>query len=116
MLKMSHIASNDRFCSDMTLLQRIEYSQISTYFIVKPGTYTQQQLLSWKQMEAYNYFESGYIREVLSMAFGSGSSRYVVLKAKVKTSQHSPDNEHEPWIIARLDGHIVCAHCTCKAR
>ena len=65
-------------------------------------------------MEAYNYFESGYVREVLSMAFGSGSSRYVDLKAKVKTSQHSPDNEHEPWIIARLDGHIVCAHCTCK--
>ena len=86
--------------------------RIRSHFRARPGTYTQQELLSW---EAYNYFQSGYVREVLSMPFGHGSSRCVVLKAKVNPSLRSPDNAHEPWIIARLDGHILCAHCTCKA-
>ena len=63
-------SANDRFRSDMTLWPRIEYGHIFAYFIVRPGTYTQQQLLSWKQMEAYNYFESGYVREVLRCRLG----------------------------------------------
>ena len=79
------------------------------------STYTQEQLLSWKQLEAYNYFENGHVRTVLSMMFGSGDARCVLLKAKVNPSQKGPDHAHEAWMIARKDGQIVCAHCTCMA-
>ena len=27
--------------------------------------YTQEQLLSWKQMDAFNYFQAGHVRTVL---------------------------------------------------
>ena len=66
-------------------------------------------------MEAYNYFESGYVRAVLSMTFGLGKERCVVLKAKVNPSQRSPDNCHVAWLIAKVEGDILCAHCTCMA-
>ena len=106
---------SEKFCSDMSQWPKIEYGHIFAYFISRPGTYTQEQLLSWKQLEAYNYFENGHVRTVLSMMFGSGDARCVLLKAKVNPSQKGPDHAHEAWMIARKDGQIVCAHCTCMA-
>ena len=105
----------ERFNSDMTSWPKIEYGHIFAYFITRPGTYTQQELVSWKQLEAYNYFQSGYVREILSMTFGSGKARCVALKAKVNPSQRAPENAHEAWLIARVEGDILCAHCTCMA-
>ena len=104
--------SGDKFTSDMTRWPKIEYGHIFGYFISRPGTYTQEQLLSWKQLEAYNYFESGHVRTVV---FDSGKTKCVVLKAKVNPSQRSLDNAHESWIVSRLDGQIICAHCSCMA-
>ena len=74
----SYSPENDGFRSDMTNWPKIEYGHIFAYFIVRPGTYTQEELLSWKQLEAYNYFECGYVRTVLSMVFGHGKGRCVV--------------------------------------
>ena len=48
----------------MTAWSPLEYGHIFTYFIRQPGLYTQEQLLSWKQLEAYNYFENGYVLSV----------------------------------------------------
>ena len=107
--------ASDKWRSDMACWPKIEYGHIFAYFISRPGTYTQEQLLSWKQLEAYNYFQNGYVRTVLSSMFGSGSTRCVLLKAKVNPSQRARDNAHEAWIIARKDGPIVSAHCTCMA-
>ena len=104
-----------RFFSDMSQWPKIEYGHIFTYFISRPGTYTQEQLLSWKQLDAYNYFEKAYVRTLLSMKFGSGSARCCLLKAKVNHSQKRPDHAHEAWITAKPDRQIVCAHCTCMA-
>ena len=75
-----------RFCPEMSLWPKIEYGHIFAYFISRPGKYTQEQLLSWKQLDAYNYFVNGYVRIVLSMTFGSGSGRFCLLK----TSQSLP--------------------------
>ena len=108
-------ANSHRFRDDMSLWPRNEYGHIFGYFIKRPGTYTQEQLLSWKQLQAYNFFESGYVRTVFAMAFGQGVAKCVLVKAKVNPSQRSPDEAHEAWVIAKLDGSIVSAHCTCKA-
>ena len=49
--------------------------------------YTQEQLLSWKQMDAFNYFQAGHVR---TYRFGPGKEM-VVLKAKVNPSQRPPN-------------------------
>ena len=54
--------TSEKWRSDMVNLPKIEYSHIFAYFISRPGTYKQEQLLSWKQPEVYDYF-SKWIRE-----------------------------------------------------
>ena len=99
-----------RFSDDMSLWPRIEYGHVFGYFIKRPGTYSQDQLLSWKQLKAYNFFESGYVKTVYAMAFGQGVLKCILVKAKVNPSQHLPDDAHEAWIIAKPEGCIrVCS-------
>ena len=78
----------------------------------RPGFYTQEQLIAWKQLEAYNYFQNGYVRSVYAYKLKSG---VCVLKSLVNPSQRSAANPHNPWIIVNADGSVVTAHCTCMA-
>ena len=110
-----YLSSNDdKYVNDMTTWPSIEYGHIFGYFVTRPGVYTQQELLSWKQMDAYNFFQAGYVRTVFSYQFGPGKCM-VVLKARVNPSQRSPDDSRMAWIISKRGGEIVCAHCTCMA-
>ena len=111
-----YLTSNEgRFANDMASWPRIEYGHIFGYFIKRPGSYTQEQLLSWKQLDAYHYFKAGYVRTVLSLVFSYKGKRFVMLKAKVNPSQRTPDSAHEAWVVSKADGEIVSAHCTCMA-
>ena len=104
-----------KFYDNMASWPRIEYGHIFAYFISKPGVYTQEQLVSWKQLDAYNYFQAGYVRTILSFGFHHLGKSLVMLKAKVNPSQRSPDEAYEAWLIAKHEGDIISAHCTCIA-
>ena len=54
---------------DMRQWPTIEYGHIFTYFIKRPGTYTEEELLSWKQLDSYNYYQNGYVRTIHSHLF-----------------------------------------------
>lgn len=98
---------------DVRLWPKVEYPEIVYYFITRPGTFTLEQLASWKQLEAYNYFKNNHVRTVFSCPCDGGRS--VIVKAKVNPSQRSPDLAHEAWIICKKEGRILSAHCNCKA-
>ena len=57
-------ASGD-FQNARRLWPPVEFGHIFCYFIERPGVYTQQELLQWKQLEAYNYFKSGFVRTMV---------------------------------------------------
>lgn len=97
-----------RFADDMTLWPALEYGHIFGYFITRPGLYTQEQFLVWKQLDAYNYFQSGYVRTVVVSAVGS----ICLLK---DPSQRSPDSAHHHWVAIKKHGTVVSGHCTCMA-
>ena len=45
-LKDDPYSMNERFSSDMTSWPKTEYGHIFAYLIARPGTYTQQELVS----------------------------------------------------------------------
>ena len=75
-------ATDDQYVSNMTCWPCIE-GHIFGYFIKRPGLYTQEQLLSWKQLDAYNYFQSSYVRTVYCRKFDRESQNKCILKALV---------------------------------
>lgn len=42
-------------------------------------------------------------------------NRYKLISVKVMHSQRLNDSASHVWILAKLDGKVVCAHCTCVA-
>ena len=103
---------NSSFQSSLVGWPNIEYGHIFSYLITRPGVYTLEQLLLWKQLEGYNYFQSNHVRTVLMKKVNKD---ICVLKAFINPSQSSPDKPHEAWIIAKSDGTVVTAHYTCMA-
>ena len=71
------------FIDDMTLWPPVSYKDIFCYFTDLPGIYIKQQLLQWRFLEAYNYYQSGHVRTVEIWAT---KSDVCVLKAFVNPS------------------------------
>lgn len=101
----SYAACNaGNFVQELTHWPPIEYGHIFFYFVERPGVYTQQELMQRKSLDAYNYFQSGHVREVKLWAVNP--NRYIL----VNPSQRSPDQAHEAWIGVKRDGQIITAH------
>ena len=103
-----------KFVEDMSVWPAVEFGHIFCYFINRPGVYTQQEMLQWKQLDAYNYFTSGFVRSV-SVWDLKNTTDCVIVKALVNPSMRSPEKPHWPWIGIKKSGDIVTAHCTCMA-
>ena len=100
------------FIDDMTLWPPVTYGDIFCYFIERPGVYTKQQLLQWRSLEAYNYFQSGHVRTV---EIWTVNTDVCVLKSLVNPSQASPDRAHNAWVGVQRSGEVITAHCSCMA-
>ena len=111
MLDNDPYIEDDRFKAEMSIWPPVEFGHIFAYFIQRPGTYTMEQLLSWKQLEGYNYFKSNYVRTVYVRVIEES----YILKASVNPSQRTPDKYHQAWVMTKADGNIVIGHCTCMA-
>lgn len=103
--------NQSKFVDDMCLWPPVEYGHIFCYFIERPGVYTRKQLLQWKSMDAYNYFQSGHVRTILINKL----PRCLILMAYVNPSQSSPDKGHTTWVATEDDGTIITCHCDCMA-
>ena len=101
-------ANGSRFLDDMTHWPPVEYGNIFCYFIERPGVYTQQQLMQWKSMDAYNFYKSGHVREIRVWI---ASQSTCVLMAKVNPSQAAPQKTHHAWVGVKDDGQVITAHC-----
>ena len=47
----------DKFVEKMSLWPPVEYPHIFCYFVERPGVYTRSELMQWKSLDAYNYFQ-----------------------------------------------------------
>ena len=67
---------------------------------------------NWKSLEAYNQFQWGWVQKVVSL---KTDDNIVVLSAKVLHSQRLNEEPLSPWVAAKINGTIICAHCNCMA-
>ena len=95
----------------MTKWPPIEYGHIFCYYIERPGLYTRRELMQWKSLDAYNYFQSGHVRLVKVWCV----KEVKIVMAHVNPSQRAPDKPHYAWVATRKEGEIITAHCTCMA-
>lgn len=103
--------AKDKFVDSMDLWPPVEFGHIFCYFVERPGVFTKSELMQWKSLEAFNYFQSGHVRTV--KVYKAQSSR--ILMAFVNSSQNSPESAHHAWVGLRSDGEIITVHCTCMA-
>ena len=53
------VSNSSKFTDDLALGPANEYGHIlGVFFITGPGLYTHVQVQAWKQLDAYNYFQS----------------------------------------------------------
>ena len=100
-----------KFVESMSLWPPVEYGHIFCYFVEQPGVFTRSELMHWKSLEAYNYFQSGHVHQIKLYKTQSSS----ILMALVNPSQSSPDNAHHAWVGLRSDREVIAVHCTCMA-
>ena len=48
--------SDSDWCDDLSLWPPIEFGHIFCYLVDTPGEFTREKLLSYKSLEAYNYY------------------------------------------------------------
>ncbi|XP_035986436.1 uncharacterized protein LOC105917461 isoform X2 [Fundulus heteroclitus] len=93
----------------------VPYGNIYSYLIDAPGQYTRESMEAVKSLDGYNYFISGHVQTCLCNLLEKDTAVCFV-KAKVSTSLRDSDQPHEPWVcLNKEQGHVVAAHCTCKA-
>ena len=108
------VANLINFVKDMSHWPPIEYCHMFCYFVDRPGVYTRQQMLQWKQLDAYFYFTSGFVRTVEIWDLRN-TSECVILKALLNPSMKTPVYANNAWVATKKSGDIVVAHCTCIA-
>ena len=82
-----YLSRNDsNYTDSMSLWSNVEYGHIFCLFLSRDLVYTpctKEQLLSWKQLESYNYFHNGYCN-LLDYRLGKGCSHVAAVLFKVE--------------------------------
>ncbi|XP_046544227.1 uncharacterized protein LOC124254350 [Haliotis rubra] len=104
---------NKRWSDDVTQWPDLQYGDLYTYLIETPGPYTRTSLRSFRSLEAYIFFESGWVQTTFIRH--NAAKTNCILKAKVHRSQSVNEKPHEAWVGLDVCGKVECAHCTCMA-
>ncbi|KAJ8910241.1 hypothetical protein NQ315_002565 [Exocentrus adspersus] len=103
--------SDEMFSYNVKNFPKVTNMDIIAYLVLSKSYYTKQQMKAYKSLEAYKYFEAGFVSKCRCCKVGD----YFVSAADVKHSQRMSEASLKLWIIINEDGSIECAHCTCIA-
>ncbi|XP_069139431.1 uncharacterized protein [Argopecten irradians] len=97
-------------------LPNITYPHIYNYLVNKLNAYTLEDMCSYKSLDSYTYFVSGWVKDVVVFKVNNATARDVCLvSARVRHSQRMNETPLHPWLIAEKNGNVVSAHCNCMA-
>ena len=104
---------NKSWIQDVDEWANVTYPDIVNYLLFTKSAYTMDELKSYKGLEAYNQFVSGWVRDGRVKVYST--SGLVLHTAKVLHSQKMSEKSLSPWAIIQQDGKILAAHCNCMA-
>lgn len=123
-MKEKELSVNREDFPEITLLD------IGNHMIHSVSPYTKRAFKAYKSMEAYSFFESGFVLtlgarkiddirilqgKVSLLNMSLSKVNFKIATIKVKHSQKMNAAPHKVWVLAKTDGEIICAHCTCIA-
>ncbi|CAG9829833.1 unnamed protein product [Diabrotica balteata] len=89
-----HIEIESYNPNDFPTLSSID---VVSYLMLSTSFYTQQQIKAYKRLQAYKYFEAGFVIH------------------KIKHSQKMKEPPLQAWVVCNQDGSVETGHCTCMA-
>ncbi|XP_047135771.1 uncharacterized protein LOC124812781 [Hydra vulgaris] len=90
---------------------KIGYPDIVSYLMFAPSPISANELKCYKSLESYNFFLSGWVKEIGLKLF---DEKCLVI-GKVYHSQKHKETAASTWIISEMDGKVIYAHCNCMA-
>ncbi|KAJ8963022.1 hypothetical protein NQ317_006157, partial [Molorchus minor] len=98
--------------ADLSILPRVSVIDMVNYLVLTHSFYTGLQLKAYKSLQAYKFYEAGFVQEVKSRKINTNA---FVAVGKVKHSQKMREKPLQAWLIVLADGAVSSAHCTCMA-
>ena len=80
----------------------VTHGDIWEYLVNSPGVFTQQTMRNFKSLEAYRFFQSGWVRTVYHRVYDDT----ILFRAEVTPSYRVNEEPHYPWIVLKLDGAV----------
>ena len=102
---------------DLACLPFFTFPDIFVYCVLRTGMYATEQMKAYRSLEAYNYFESGFVQELLTHEARAGSKTVVFVKGSVLPSQRvgQKAQPYVAWVLCEASGVVLGGHCTCMA-
>jgi len=91
--------------------------EMCNYLILTPSLYTNEQLISYRSLEAFNQVVNGWVSDIVCTAVSqsNGSNKFYLFTALVKHSQSLSLSSLKVWVSVKQSEEVLCAHCTCMA-
>nr|XP_054928796.1 uncharacterized protein LOC129385755 [Dermacentor andersoni] len=97
---------------NVDLLPTVTHADIVNYLVLSTSHVTLQQMKAYKSLEGHNYFTSGWVKSIAAKQL---ASERVIVLSEVNHSQRLREVPLKVWILAKADGTVGTAHCTCMA-
>ncbi|XP_035234666.1 uncharacterized protein LOC118206288 [Anguilla anguilla] len=98
------------FSTDLSDLPEVSQVHIFEYLVERECVYTREAFKAYRSLDAYNYFNSGKVKSILTHKNGNTRVVYGEIEAGQALSKR-----YSAWIVATKSGEVLCGHCTCMA-
>ncbi|KAJ6639622.1 hypothetical protein Bhyg_12369 [Pseudolycoriella hygida] len=93
------------------LPRNVAYFDICNYCIEKDSSYTHESFKAYKCLDAYQYYENGWVQSLLCKKIDTGS----IILARVKHSCRLSLKALRCWVAVDNVGIVLTGHCECMS-
>lgn len=93
-------------------LPKVTLLDLWNYFQTTKSSYTHEEFLANKALNGHKFFESGWVRKIVTKLLPNDKTIVIGI---VEHSQRINQPPLVPWVLCKLSGVVITAHCNCIA-